>query len=227
MPGYHVTVGYMPYRYRPDAIGPGSLAICAARARARGQPMPEFIDGSLMLCSTSTQRLEDYVVTIRETSWELPWCDWGSEVALAGPILGASRFLPTELPPADDLWWQQRDPTTLVKELAGLYSVPCKLHYYFCNYQGGVPPLETYTSMCVWRRTKFSAAEHLEVQVSWFAGVDCYVHYKHEFSRCYVFDHYSVLDIWQPTYFNVARNYVYRGRAEHLSWLLPPRISAM
>ena len=163
MPGYHVTVGYIPYRFRPSAISPQYRAFCAARARALGQPEPEFIEGSLMLSSTPTQRLKRYEMTIRETSWTVPQCDWGSEVAFGGPIVECSRFLPTQLPPAGDLWWEQHDITTFVKWLAALYGGTCKVHYYFCNYLGGVPSLETYISMCAWRRTKFSAAQHLEV----------------------------------------------------------------
>ena len=163
MPGYHVTVAYMPYRFRPGDISPECRAMYAERALARGQAEPEFVQGSLMLCSTRTQHLQDYDVTVRSADWQVPWHDWGSEMAIAGPLFLASRLFPMQLPPAGDLWWRQRDITTLVKELAGLYDVPCKVHYYFCNYQGGVPPLETYTSMCAWRRTKFSAAELLEV----------------------------------------------------------------
>ena len=163
MPGFHVTVGYLPYRFRPSSISPQYRTFCRERADALGQVEPEWIEGSLMLCSTPAQKLERYELTIRETPWTVPHCDWGSEVAYGGPIVDCARFLPIQLPPAGDLWWQQRDLTMFVKELAGHYSGHCKVHYYFNNYQGGVPSLETYISMCAWRRTNFSAAQHLDV----------------------------------------------------------------
>ena len=195
MPGYHVTVGYMPYRFRPEAIGPGYYAMCSRRAAALGQPMPEFINGSMVLCSSPSQKLQDYDVIIRETPWVIPWCDWGSEVALAGPIRNASGWLPTQLPPVEDqLWWQQHDILSLVRFVAGLFEVPCKLHYYFGNYLG---------------------------------GVDCYVHYKEEMSRKWTFDHYSVLDIWEPSFYNVAKQYQHRGRVEQPHWLVAPRIASL
>ena len=53
------------------------------------------------------------------------------------------------------------------------------------------------------------------------------MHYKDDFARSDVFDHYRVLDIWEPCFYNVARRYERRGRAQQPTWLLAPRISAM
>ena len=126
---------------------------------------------------------------IRETTWENPGHEWGSEVAMCGPLALAGRWLPTELPPtSDELWWDIHDIRDVVKFVAGLFDVPCKLHYYFKNYAG---------------------------------TVDCYVHYKEQMSRKWCFEHYSVLDIWDPTYYNVAKDYRYRGRVDNPEWLFP------
>ena len=194
MQGFHVTVGYLPYRYRPEAIGPGYYDMCARRAATEGKPMPEFINGSMVLCSTPSQQLQDYQVIIRETDWQQPWCEWGAEVAIAGPICTASRWLPTQLPPAEDLFWRRHEILQLVRFVAGLFEVPCKLHYYFKNYLG---------------------------------AVDCYVHYQDQMSRKCIFDYYSVLDIWDPSYYNVAKQYHYRGRVEKPHWLVAPRIASL
>ena len=76
---------------------------------------------------------------IRETTWENPGHEWGSEVAMCGPLALAGRWLPTELPPtSDELWWDIHDIRDVVKLVAGLFDVLCKLHYYFKNYAGTV-----------------------------------------------------------------------------------------
>ena len=163
MPGYHVTVAFMPYRFSPGAISPQFRAMIAERARQRGEAEPETIHGSLMIASTPTQQLEDYEVWVRETDWRVPWHEDGKVVEWVGSIGGASRLFPMPFPPPGHRWWSLRDVAVLTRELSGYYGMSCKVHYYFCNYHGGVATPETYTSMCAWRRTKFSAAEHLEV----------------------------------------------------------------
>ena len=146
MPGFHVTVGYLPYRFRPSAISPQYRSMCRERAFSLGQPEPEWIEGSMVLSSTPSQRLEHYEVTIRDTPWTVAQCQWGSEVYFGGPICECARFLPTQLPPPGDLFWEKHTITTFVKLLAAFYEAPCKVHYYFNNYQGGL--LETYISRC-------------------------------------------------------------------------------
>ena len=163
MPGYHVTVAFMPYRFSPVSISPQFRARIAEGARQRGETEPGTILGSLMIASTPTQQLEDYEVWVRETDWRLPWDEDGKVAECIGSIGGASRLFPMPFPPPGDLWWSQRDVAVLSLELSRFYGMPCKVHYYFGNYDGGVATPETYISMCAWRRTKFSAAEHLEV----------------------------------------------------------------
>ena len=162
MPGYHVTVAYMPYRFSPGAISPEFGTMFAERAHQRGEAVPDTIDGSIMIYSTRTQKLEDYEVIVREAPWRVPWHDEGMLMSIGGSLVDASRFFPITFPPRGDLWWTQRDVAVLTKELAGFYGMPFKVHYYFFNYHGGATP-ETYISMCAWRRTKFSSAEHLDV----------------------------------------------------------------
>ena len=53
------------------------------------------------------------------------------------------------------------------------------------------------------------------------------MHYKDEFARSDVFDHYRVVDIGSPSYWNVAQVYEFRGRVPQPTWLLPPRIAAL
>ena len=65
------------------------------------------------------------------------------------------------------------------------------------------------------------------MQVSSVAGVDVYMHYNDEFARSDVFDHYRVVDIGSPSYWNVAQVYEFRGRVPQPTWLLPPRIAAL
>ena len=194
MPGFHLTVGYLPYRFRPQAIGPGYYEMCSRRAYEMGKPMPEYIDGSMVLCSSPSQKVKDYQVIIRDSSWEIPWYDWGSEVAMAGTMSGMSRWLPTELPPPEDVYWEQYDLLHLIRFIAGLFLGPSKIHYYFKNYEG---------------------------------TVDCFVHYNHEMSRGWTFDHYKVLDIWDPAYYNVGKNYVYQGRVSNPHWLTMPRTACL
>ena len=161
MPGYYVSVTYMPYRFAPGAMSPEFRASIAEGARLGGEAVPATMLGSLMLVSTPTQRLEDYEVWIREQDWRLPWDGQGSECL--GPIAGTTGLFPMSFPFPGDFFWSQRDVALLSLELSGFYGMPCKVHYYFGNYDGGVATSETYISMCAWRRTKFSAAEHLEV----------------------------------------------------------------
>ena len=189
MPGFHVTVGYLPYSYRPEAIGPGYVQMISARAAALGQPIPSVINGSMVLCSTSSQQPQDYQVIIRESKWNVPWHDWGTEVAMAGPLAYSSSWMPDRLPPLHDrLFWDAHDIRDLVRLVAGLFGVPCKLHYYYKNYDN---------------------------------TVDCYIHYKDQMSRKSCFEHYTVCDIYDPTFYNVARDYRYRGVVDHPEWVSP------
>ena len=57
--------------------------------------------------------------------------------------------------------------------------------------------------------------------------MDCYVQYQNEFFRGYEYDHYSVRDTWEPSYFNLVRRYVYRGRVEQPAWLRPQLLARM
>ena len=161
MPGYHVSATYMPYYFAPGSMSAEFQETIGTEARLRGQAVPPTIVGSLMLVSTQSQRLEDYQVWIRAQNWLCPWDDQASECL--GPISETSRLFPIPFPAAGDPYWLQRDAAILSLQLAGFYGVPCKAHYYFSNYDAGVATSETYISMCAWRRTKFSVAEHLGV----------------------------------------------------------------
>ena len=163
MPGFHCTVAFMPFPMSPGAISPEFRAVFAERARERGEMEVETIIGSLAFASTPSQRLEDHEVWVRESDWRVPWHEDGKAFQWLGPIVGAGRLFGSAFPPAGDLWWSQRDVAILARELSGRYEMPCREHYYFGSFHGGVATPETYTSMCAWRRTKFSAAEHLEV----------------------------------------------------------------
>ena len=149
MPGFHVTVGYLPYRFRPSSISQQYRTFCRERADALGQVEPEWIEGSLMLCSTPAQKLERYELTIRETPWTVPHCDWGSEVAYGGPIVDCARFLPIQLPPAGgsmvaterphhvreaacrSLFWALQG-AVLFQQLSGRCAVPGNLYLHVC-----------------------------------------------------------------------------------------------
>ena len=50
---------------------------------------------------------------------------------------------------------------------------------------------------------------------------------KSGWRRFRTFDHYSVLDIWEPSFYNVARQYQHRGRVEQPHWLVAPRIASL
>ena len=54
--------------------------------------------------------------------------------------------------------------------------------------------------------------------------MDCYVQYQNEFRLGYEYDHYSVRDIWEPSYFNVARAYEFKGKVEREEWRRPYRV---
>ena len=52
--------------------------------------------------------------------------------------------------------------------------------------------------------------------------MDCYVQYGQEF-RGIEYLHYAVTDIWEPSYFNVARAYEFKGKVEREEWMRPLR----
>ena len=135
MPGYYVSATFMPYYFSPGSMS-AEFQESLDEARMRGVSVPATMLGSLMLVSTPSQRLEDYVVYIRAQNWLSPWDDIAAECL--GPICETSRLFPIPFPARCDLWWSQRDAAILSQELAGFYGVPCKAHYYFANYLGSV-----------------------------------------------------------------------------------------
>ena len=149
----------MPYYFAPGSMSAEFQETIGTEARLRGQAVPPTIVGSLLLVSTQSQRLEDYQVWIRAQNWLCPWDDQASECL--GPISEPERLFPIPFPVAGDPFWNQRDAAILSLELAGFYGVPCKAHYYFSSWDGGAAIPETYISMCAWRRTNFSVAQHL------------------------------------------------------------------
>ena len=54
--------------------------------------------------------------------------------------------------------------------------------------------------------------------------MDCYVQYGQQFRDGIEYELYSVGDIWEPTYFNIARDYVYKGKVEREEWRRPYRV---
>ena len=173
----------MPYYFAPGSMSAEFQETIGTDARLRSQAVPPTIVGSLMLVSTQSQRLEDYQVWIRAQNWLLPWDDKAAECL--GPISETSRLFPIPFPAAGDPYWLQRDAAILSFQLAGFYGVPCKAHYYFANYDG---------------------------------GVDCYVQYGQQFRDGIHYEHYAVGGIWEPSYFNMARDYVYQGTVERPEW---------
>ena len=53
--------------------------------------------------------------------------------------------------------------------------------------------------------------------------MDCYVQCGQEFLRGIEYLHYAVTDIWEPSYFNVARAYEFKGKVEREEWMRPLR----
>ena len=136
MPGYHVSVTYLPYVFAPGELGAEFQHAIFTEALRHGFMVPPTIVGSLMFVSTSSQLLEDYQVFVRAQSYLLPWD--GAACECLGPISQTDRLFPIPMPAAGAPWWNQRDAAILTLELARFYGVPCKAHYYFANYQGGV-----------------------------------------------------------------------------------------
>ena len=136
MPGFHVSVTYLPYFFAPGELGAEFQHAIFTEALRHGFMVPPTIVGSLMLVSTSSQRLEDYQVFVRAQSYLLPWD--GAACECLGPISQTDRLFPIPMPAVGAPWWNQRDAAILTLQLARFYGVPCKVHYYFANYQGGV-----------------------------------------------------------------------------------------
>lgn len=136
MPGFHVSVTYLPYFFAPAELGTDFQHSIFAEAMRRGLTMPPTILGSLMLVSTPSQRLQDYQVFVRAQSYLLPWDGPGRESL--GSISQTNRLFPIPMPEVGAPWWDERDAAILTLELARYYGFPCKAHYYFANYDGGV-----------------------------------------------------------------------------------------
>ena len=183
MPGYYVSVTYLPYIFAPGEMSAEFQQAIGTEARLHGHSVPPTIVGSLMLVSTPSQRLEDYQVFIRAQNWLCPWDGPASECL--GPISETERLFPIPMPAAGEPFWNQRDAAILSLQLAGFYGVPCKAHYYFANYEG---------------------------------GVDCYVQDGQHFVDGTEYLHYAVGNICEPSDYNMARDYVYKGKVGREDW---------